>query len=339
MEKPLIVLRFSAMGDVAMVASVLGAFCHAHPSTPIIMVSRAFFKPFFDHLPQVHFHPIETKGRHGGLKGLFALFKELMAYRPLAIADLHDNIRSRILSAFFRSKGIRIRRIDKGRLEKKALTREKNKIKKQLKPTVERYAEVLYALGYPFVLNHRLQPQKRPLPNTARRYFGNEQGKKIGIAPFAQHEAKIYPAHLMQQVIDQLLVLGHSIILFGGGKAEEQRAQAWQQNRKRVFNTIGQFNLTQELDVISHLDLMISMDSAGMHMASLMGVRCLSLWGPTHPYAGFLGYGQQIDRCVQVEHPARPNSIYGNKPCIIEGKNAMELISPGMVIERVEKVL
>jgi ADP-heptose:LPS heptosyltransferase len=82
---------------------------------------------------------------------------------------------------------------------------------------------------------------------------------------------------------------------------------------------------------------MLSMDSAGMHMASLMGLPVVSIWGPTHPYAGFLGYGQSLTDCIQIDHPNRPNSIYGNKPCLCGVYPCIDLISPESVVNKVKE--
>ena len=61
---------------------------------------------------------------------------------------------------------------------------------------------------------------------------------------------------------------------------------------------------------------MISMDSANMHLASLVGTRCVSVWGSTHHFAGFLGYGQSVDDVVEVKDlTCRPCSVFGDKPC------------------------
>jgi len=106
-----------------------------------------------------------------------------------------------------------------------------------------------------------------------------------------------------------------------------------------VHSVVGKYNLSQELDIIAHLDQMVSMDSSGMHMASLMGIPCVSVWGATHPYAGFLGYGQSMEDCVQVEHPNRPNSVYGNKSCLCDGVEAIDLVSSEMLVERIKKHL
>ncbi|MFU1857597.1 glycosyltransferase family 9 protein [Sphingobacterium sp. NGMCC 1.201703] len=334
----IIVTRFSAMGDVAMVASVLKEFCLQYPSVEIIMVSRSFFAPFFDGIKNVKFHAIEPKTSHKGFWGLVRLKKELAQYNADAVADLHFNLRSRVLALLFSLSGMRVKQLDKGRSEKKALTRKENKVKHPLKLTVERYADVFRALGFHFELSHKLQSNLQDVPKAAFSLFGNFERKKIGIAAFAQHRYKILPLAKMAQIIDYLTHHGYDVLLFGGGQQEFQIAQTWTESFPNTYNTIGKFTLREELDIISNLDLMISMDSSGLHMASLMGVRCLSLWGATHPYAGFTGYGQESGNCVQVEHPSRPSSVYGNQPCDCDGTEAIDLITPEMVIEKITAV-
>jgi len=333
--KKIIVLRFSAMGDVAMVASVLKEFSAQNPATEIIMVSREAFKPFFNGIANLTFHSIQPKSIHKGINGLYKLYRELAKYKPTAIADLHDNLRSRVISAFFRLAGTKIRRIDKGRAEKKALTRSVNKIFKPLRQTVERYADVFRELGFNIRLSHELRKAPDKIPEKAKSLFRNGAIKRVGISPFAQHIYKVYPVEKMEEVISSLSALGYELFIFGGGKTEQAIAENWAQNHPHTYNLIGTFSLTEELSIISNLDLMLSMDSAGMHMASLVGVPVVSVWGPTHPYAGFLGYGQMENDCIQIDHPARPNSIYGNKPCLCGVASCMDLINPQTIVNKI----
>lgn len=334
----IIVTRFSAMGDVAMVASVLREFCMQHPEQEIIMVSRSFFAPFFDGIKNLQFHAVDPKKVHKGLWGLLKLKRELDRYHANAVADLHFNLRSRVLDFLSWFSGMKVEQLDKGRKEKKALTRKHHKVKVPLKLTVERYADVFRALGFHFKLSHKLVPNLQDVPKAAFSMFGNIDRKKIGIAPFAQHRYKIFPQVKMEEVMDYLTHHGYDVLLFGGGNEEFQIAQQWTERFPNTYNTIGKFSLQEELDIISNLYVMISMDSSGLHMASLMGVRCLSLWGATHPDAGFVGYGQKLDDCIQVEHPNRPSSVYGNKPCDCDGVEAIDLITPEMVIRKIKYI-
>jgi ADP-heptose:LPS heptosyltransferase len=335
----IIVLRFSAMGDVAMVASVLREFSEQHPAAEIIMVSRAAFKPFFDGIPNLIFHAIQPKSIHKGIDGLYRLYQELRSYKPTAIADLHDNLRSRAICTFFRLTGANIRRIDKGRAGKKRLTRANNKVFKPLRKTVELYADVFRELGLGVKLSHQINKSPQAIPTEAQSLFADKVTKKVGISPFAQHIYKVYALDKMEEVIASLSNLGYVIFIFGGGKTEQATAEQWAKTHKNIYNLIGNFNLTEELAIISNLDVMLSMDSSGMHMASLVGVPVVSLWGPTHPYSGFLGYGQLESDCIQIDHPSRPNSIYGNKACLCGVENCIDLITPETIVNKIKEKL
>ena len=333
----IIILRFSAMGDVAMVASVLREFSEQNPSVELIMVSRDAFEPFFNDIPNLTFHAIHPKTTHKGIDGLYKLYQELRSHQPTAIADLHDNLRSRAISTFFRITGIKIRRINKGRAEKKALTRIHNKVFKPLRQTVERDADVFRELGFGIKLSHQINKSPLAIPTKAQSFFTDKTKKKIGISPFAQHVYKVYALEKMDEVIASLSNLGYSLFIFGGGKSEQETAEKWAEKYINTHNLIGNFNLTEELAIISNLDIMLSMDSSGMHMASLMGIPVVSVWGPTHPYAGFLGYGQSESDCIQIDHPARPNSIYGNKPCLCGVENCIDLIEPETIVNKIKE--
>src|SRR5690606_21859138 len=188
----IIVTRFSAMGDVAMVASILSEFQESHQDTEIILVSRAFFSPFFDEIPRLTFHPFDPKKRHRGISGLIKLYKELKVYQAHQLADLHNNLRSGFLNLLFKTSGINVEVLNKGRNEKKALIRKKNKVFKPLRPTSERYADVFRALGYPLRLSHTIRKHSRPIPRGMTSILTSKE-KKVGIAPFAQHPYKVLP--------------------------------------------------------------------------------------------------------------------------------------------------
>ncbi|QNL52652.1 glycosyltransferase family 9 protein [Olivibacter sp. SDN3] len=328
------------MGDVAMTAPVLEQFVKQYPDTQLIVVSRALFKPFFTDISNLIFHPIDPKGKHKGLMGLYRLFLELKAYKVDAVADLHNNLRSRVLCFFFRFLSVPIKRIDKGRKEKKALTRKENKVLRPLKSTIDRYLDVFRALHYQsFVLEQSLKRKKKSIPQQLSTYFNDTTHFKVGIAPFAQHTYKMYPLHLMEQVINTLNGLPVNIFIFGGGEEEKLIAQGWEKKYDHVINVIGNINLSEELNLIANIDLMVSMDSSGMHLASLMGIPVISIWGPTHPYAGFLGFGQLQEDCIQIDHPSRPSSVYGNKPCLCGETPCIELIKPEQIIRKIQQKL
>jgi ADP-heptose:LPS heptosyltransferase len=318
-NQKILVFRFSAMGDVAMTAPVLRALVQQNPDIEIVMVSRPFFAPIFKDIPNLQFIAVDLKN-YKGFFGLFKLFKELRKLKPTAIADLHDVLRSKVLRSLFKTAGYQVKSIDKGRKAKKALTRTQNKLLKPLRSTHERYADVFRKLGYSIDLNQLKTGQKPSLSSQTKLFLDTfEEQKLIGIAPFAAHEGKQYPLEKIEEVIKQLLDKDSqiSILLFGGGKEEKQRLDELEKiNRNRVVNLAGMFRFDEELQLISRLQLMLSMDSGNGHLAALFNVPVITIWGATHPFAGFAPLGQPEQQQIipdLKQYPQLPTSVYGNK--------------------------
>ena len=91
----------------------------------------------------------------------------------------------------------------------------------------------------------------------------------------------------------------------------------------------------EELVLMSHLDLMVSMDSSNMHLASLVDTPVISIWGATHPFAGFMGWRQSAQNSIQKELPCRPCSVYGNKPCHRGDYACLNQITPQEVFQHI----
>lgn len=341
--KRLLVFRFSAMGDVAMTVPVLYSLAKAYPELQITVVSRAAFQPFFEPLPgNISFIAADLHGKHKGIRGLFRLFRELHAMKFDAVADLHDVLRTLFLRTCFRLAGTHVEHIDKGRKEKKALTRRKNKVCKPLQTTFDRYAQVFRKLGFTFPLRfNSIFESAAPSPSLYQPYTENKgQNRWIGIAPFAKHTGKKYPTEKMEEVVKELSRNeDYRIFLFGGGQQELAALAEWEQKYPHTRTLSGKLQLNGELALIHQLDLMISMDSANMHLASLTGTPVISVWGATHPWAGFMGWEQSPENVVQSDMPCRPCSIFGNIPCYRNDYACMNRITPQMIIEKVNLLL
>ena len=341
--KKLLIIRFSALGDIAMTVPVVHDVAVQYPDLDITMLSRPMAEPLFEKLPNnVHFIAADLKGRHKGMLGLCQLWRDAHLNDFDYIADFHDVMRTQWLRAEGCLHCKKIAKIDKGRKGKKALTRQKNKVFEQQATSFERYAKVLEQLGFP------IKPQFTKLDYSSFCKTQKAPGETwIGIAPFAKHPAKVYPMEKMEEVIKGLVGcegidtlapqpmsyrprnegeylaegLGMTspqnikIFLFGGGEEEKRQIKELCAKYLNVQPAQSQQGLKGELALMGQLDVMLSMDSANMHLASLVGTRVVSIWGGTHPYAGFLGWNQNPSDCIQLIMPCRPCSVYGNKPC------------------------
>ncbi|WP_291130571.1 glycosyltransferase family 9 protein [Flavobacterium sp. UBA7682] len=331
------------MGDVAMTVPVIRAFVHQNPSVKITVVSRPFFQPFFDEIPNVNFFAVDVKGRHNGFFGLVKLYSDLKKLNIDAIADLHNVLRSIVLRNLFALSGKKVAHTDKGRADKKALTRAENKIFEPLKSMVERHVDTFKELGFFVDLSNPIFPEKAMLSDEILRISGEKESQEwIGIAPFAQYESKVYPLDLMQKVVNELATnQNYKIFLFGGGKKETDQLNILATAKENVIVVAGKLSFEQELQLISNLNLMLSMDSGNAHIAAMLGVNVITLWGATHPYAGFKPFNQPMENCLvsdREEYPLLPTSVYGNKK-VVGYEDVMRTISVQKIISSIQSHL
>ena len=336
-------MRLSAMGDVAMTVPVLRAFVKQYPNVQLTVISRPFFKPFFDGIPNVSFFAFDEKERHKGFLGLLRLFQDLRTLPIDAFADLHNVLRSQVIRNLFALSGKKVAAVNKGRAGKKELTRAENKVFKQLPTMFERHAQVFETLGFPIDLSLEPEFPKRDILNAEiTALVGESHQKLIGIAPFAQYDSKVYSLDLMKEIIAKLAAnKEQTILLFGGGKTEIEILDSLAAPFKNVINVAGKIKFQQELKLISNLDVMLSMDSGNAHIAAMLGVKVVTLWGATHPYAGFSPFNQSIENALvsdRNQFPKLPTSVYGNKK--VEGyDDVMRTIAPETVVEKIKENL
>ena len=345
-KEHILIIRFSAIGDVAMAVPVVYSLAMTYPHIRITVLSRAYARPFFEGLaPNVRFMEADLKNEYKGVKGLNKLYRRLTAKNFTAVADLHNVLRSDYLRLRFNLGRYPVEHIDKHRKGRKMLTVNEGKQLVQQPTSFQNYADVLARLGYPVKMQFRsVFGDGRGCLDELPETIGNktEGTQWIGVAPFAAHDCKTYPVEMMEEVVRRI-ISSHPdarIFLFGRGEREEATFTKWCDEMSQcVYVGRHLTDMRQELILISNLDVMLSMDSANMHLASLTATPVVSVWGATHPYAGFMGWNQSPDTAVQTDLPCRPCSIYGNKPCLRGDFACMRDISPEQIVGKIETVL
>ena len=323
------------MGDVGMTMPVVYAFAKAYPEVTITFLTKPFFKPIIESLPNVNSVAADVKGRHKGILGLWRLSRELKKRNIDAVIDLHNVLRSKLICLFL---GKPIARINKGRADKKALTRAKNKDFGQLKTTVQRYVDAFEASGFKGI--HPEQLMQPDLVEKVSKFAGTDHKKWIGIAPFAAHKGKQYPLDLMKKVVGVLDQIGEVTLFLFGAPQEREALEQLAEGCNHIRITAGTLDFKEELNLIGHLDVMLAMDSGNAHLAAMYGIPTVTVWGVTHPYAGFAPFGQEM-HCLlsdRVQYPEIPTSVYGNT--LPEGyENVMHTIPPDRIIKKVKELL
>lgn len=341
-----LVARFSALGDVAMTIPVVYSVCVGNPDTRFIMITQKVASTLFINTPpNLIVIGVDTKTYYHGIRGIFRLKSELVKQYDIDLfIDLHDVLRTWILSVSFLLSGIKVLRFKKGRHGKYELTRKHNKHMLPLISSRARYREVFYRAGF-------------ATGDLFMSIFGNQKAESnlyssittpkqpddlwIAIAPFAKHQGKIYPLQSMQKVVETVAKWPHvTVFLMGAGRDESDTFEKWAANHENVKNLAARRNgFPSELALLSNCDVMVSMDSANMHLASLVRLPVVSVWGATHPYCGFLGWHQEERNAVQLNLSCRPCSVFGNKPCLRGDYFCLTGIQPQMIIDHIRQAL
>ena len=316
-SKHILVIRFSAMGDVALTIPALLSVAHEYPNLKFTVITRPFYASFFPEHPQINAVGINLE-QHKGFFGLRKLAKQLQQeHRFDGVIDLHNVIRSKIITSYLKSKGIERVTFDKKRNEKRSIL--SGKSDKQLPHIIEQYLNTFRKAGYKSPLQKGpwiVPTEKNELTQflSSHNLISKEE-KWIGIAPFAAHEPKIWGLNNIQSLVNDLVKKNYKIFLFGGGKEEIKQLDAIQNEGNGVYSVAGKIPFDQELALMTKLDALVCMDSSNMHFGCLLGIKVISIWGATTPLLGFYPYGNE-EFVVQVPEKDRAKLTltgYGNK--------------------------
>ncbi|MDR1499684.1 MAG: glycosyltransferase family 9 protein [Tannerellaceae bacterium] len=333
-----LVIRLSAAGDVAMTIPVIYSVACNNPSSHFTFLTRAFLIPLFiNRPPNLTMMAIDTGGGGMSVTSLLRFAWGCAGGDFDMVIDLHNVIRSRVLSLAFRLRGKAVHTLDKSRRERRQLTSRRHKRTDALRPVIERYGDVFREAGleYKNTFTSLFDAAHPPCPPSLPGLDGEGKTTLIGIAPFAGHRGKIYPLHLMEEVVAALSNRPDvRVYLLGGRGAERDTLEGLAARYVGVTSVAGLYGLDTELAIISRLDLLVSMDSANMHFASLVATRVISIWGATHPSGGFYGYGQAISDAIGLPLSCRPCSIYGNRPCRRRDYACLSTLPPSSVTAR-----
>lgn len=347
-RQTILVLRFSALGDVALTVPVIKALLAANMDLSIVMASDKHCAGLFSGIDRLTFEGFDLKGEFKGFVGIFRIFTLLRKkYAFSLVADLHGVIRTHLLRFLFEAGRRKTEVINKGRIEKYALVRKENKIFRPLPHATERYADVFRRLGFkislPQVGDIAGGQDKALVPETEQTTskqttLADESVIKIGFAPFAKHAAKMYSLDKFKEIVQYFDRPPYELYFFGGKGAERLLLADWEGHFSRAVPMAQNSSIADELEIMREMKAMVTMDSANMHLASLADVPVISLWGPTHPYAGFYGFSQNPMNAVQVNLSCRPCSVFGNTTCWRGDHACMEQITPAMVEEKLLKL-
>lgn len=326
MKRKLLIVRNSALGDVAMAIPVVYSLAAAYPKLEICFLTRPAFSRLLINPPaNVRVIAADFKDRYKGFGGMMNLLGLLGRENFTDVADFHDILRSWIIDAYLRLRGARVSKVDKDRKHRISLIVDKQ----EQRPYIQRYVDVLANLGFEFPLSFkRLDLSGIAAPDIEVRQ------PAVGVAPFARYETKVYPAGHMRQVLETLCANGCNVYLFGGKGREQEIMEHWARTINGCHNVAGKTSLEQELLLMSDMRCMITMDSANQHLAALAGTRVISVWGGTAPFGGYMAYGQKAADAIYLGLDCQPCSVSGSVSCPRKNMQCLLGIKPQAIADK-----
>jgi ADP-heptose:LPS heptosyltransferase len=337
----ILVIRTSAMGDVAFTTPVIAAMREQYPEAELVVLTRSAFKPFFTGFEGLKLFLPDLKGRHKGLIGIIRLFRDIQKEGRIDhIVDLHDVIRSRLLGLLFLFRGVPVTVIDKGRKQKRDLINGRNK--NPLVHSVLRYQDTFERAGFSVIPGKG--PWIKPSDDAVKRVEGmydSDAVMNIGVAPYAKHELKMWPEENMIKLLSRIAETRKVKFWLFGGSEDIVRLESFCLRARNAYSLAGKLSLDEELALMSRLDFMIAMDSSNMHMAAMTGTKVISIWGGTDPLTGFGAWQQPDEFSVRItveELSCRPCTVFGKGNCKRGDFACMMWLTPESVYDKLTKL-
>ncbi|HUV87773.1 MAG TPA: glycosyltransferase family 9 protein [bacterium] len=160
---------------------------------------------------------------------------------------------------------------------------------------------------------------------------------RVALAPAARHAAKAWPAAHWRELAQALAAEGHGLLLLGD-ETERPLCEEVAAGIDGAVNLAGRVAVGELPEALRGAALLVGNDSALNHLAPLVDVPCLALFGPTSPRFGFAPWGTR-DRTIYLELRCSPCSKHGRRPCWRARRRCMEDIQPAAVAAAAREML
>jgi heptosyltransferase-2 len=310
----ILVVQTGFLGDVVLSTAVLENLKIIYPRAKIIFLTTVLAKGLVEAHPSIdEVLTFDKRKSQSGLRGLLEMVQLLRDRKIDLVFSLHKSYRTALLLWLSR---IPIRY---GFKEAKGqLFYSKTSPRKDLSHEVQRNLAILRNIGV--VPTNLVQKLSLNVPadverKVHQRYLSRLKRPIIGIAPGSVWATKRWTAEGFSEVAKQLLALGYSVILIGGKEDAEIALKINNSIEGKALNLVGQTSLPDSMAVIKNLNLLLTNDSAPLHIASAFKVPTVALFCATVPEFGF-GPWQTRSKVLGVENlKCRPCGRHGAKTC------------------------
>jgi lipopolysaccharide heptosyltransferase II len=339
----ILVVRFSAIGDILLTTPLLRAIRTRHPGARIAYLTKEQYAPLVSDNPNVN--EVLAIKEEEGLRTIAATIR-MVRYSHLL--DLHGSLRTLGLRTIARGPWSTF---SKRRLERQVLITTKRDIYPTDTPVAERYFEAAANLdveidgGPPeFFLSAKAEERVAEL---LTRLGVGEARALVALAPGAAHATKCWPSEGWIRLGRRLAGTGAEVVVLGGPDDAELaeavvsgiRGRLASDEERRVISVAGMLGLQGTGAVIKRAAALVSNDTGVMHMATSLDTPLVALFGPTVRQFGFYPYRANRSAVIELPLECRPCSAHGGPSCPLGHHRCMRAIAPENVFEALCSVL
>lgn len=330
----ILIIHTAFIGDIVLSTPLIKRIKELYPSSKITYVTTPVGASILRNNPNLsEIIEYDKRGIHSGIRGILALGKRLRYENFNLVLTPHRYLRSSVLSWLTRS----IKRVGYENSSGSFLFTDKIEYDKS-KHEVEKLLSFMGHIPPEPRKNYKIeifttQKEKDKIDKIWQKY--NLDNKKIVIiAPGSRWFTKRWPLEYFNVIINRLILDDYKIILIGG--EEEKKFHI-----EKLSNTIdlrGKTNLLELAEVIKRADIILTNDSAPIHIASAFeNVHILAIFGPTVKEFGFFPWGLNSEVLEDNQLKCRPCKIHGGNRCHKGNFECMLDITPNIVYNRISK--
>ena len=317
-----LIIRFSSVGDIVLSSLLVRTLRHRFPQIHIDFLLKSEYADLVRYNPHVN-RVIEFPSR-GSLDDLMRLRRAIRSERYDLIVDIHDSLRSRLLSFGAR----RSVRIDKRKVARWMLVNFKRDVYASsggAPGVAERYLETVK----PFGVRDDGGGLELLVPGDVRERVGSmlqargirPEIRAIGVCPSARHANKMW---LKERFAGTAAALARRyeapVLLFGSAQETSRCAEIAamaeaESPAVRVLNLAGSLSLLETAAAMDHCALVLTNDSGLMHIAAARKRKIVALFGPTVRQFGFFPFGTDSTVVEHPDLPCRPCTHIGLPDC------------------------
>ena len=309
----ILLVQTGFLGDVVLSTPVISALKRRYPDSKLSVVTTPLAAPLVQYHPDVEsVITFDKRGVERGLGGLLRFSKKIKARKFSKVFSLHKSWRTAIalwLSGIPERFGFKeaagtwlyTKTVKRGDLEHDVLRNLAILRSIDQDPTSE--GSEMY-IEIPEHVDKQARELLEDLPQ-----------KVIGIAPGSVWATKRWTPEGFAAVAQHFASQGYGVVLLGSSADAELGEQVQKQVDVELLNLIGKTDLLLSAGVIANLDLLVSNDSAPLHMASATGTPVVAVFCATVPEFGY-GPWRVKSEVVGVDGlSCRPCARHGGMKC------------------------